>query len=414
MAPTLICNSFAPWEQVELEELFVHGERVLRVHRDDHWFDWHAKSWHPGVERLLDELFARERPDLVHVHHWIRLTSNLVEIADRRGIPAVVTLHDLYASCPRAFRVRPGDEACFRPLSTVSCRDCVPRMGHESAREIDEGIALFQDQYRSELMMARAIVTASSATADLVAEKAGIPRARFASLPLGYEPRFSGNVERKAAPAGAPLRLGYWGNLTRRKGAHVLLKAFRSAHALVGAGKIELHLLGKVDREEFATELKDLARELPVVFHGKYSYAQLAELGIQLAVFPMICFETFGFVLDEAFELGLPAIVTGIGAMPERAGASARIVPPNDVNALATAIVELSRDPAALVAMRSHIPARSPSPERHAELLLGIYREAQRSPRPDAEPIPFLRRAQYLLMQRESAERRIAPPDGPS
>ena len=39
---------------------------------------------------------ARERPDVLHVHQWIRLTSNLLEIADELGIPAVVTLHDLY------------------------------------------------------------------------------------------------------------------------------------------------------------------------------------------------------------------------------------------------------------------------------------------------------------------------------
>ena len=413
--PKLVCGSFTPWETAGIEEVEVQGERVLRVHRDDHWFDWHAKSWHPGVESLLEALFARERPDLIHVHHWIRLTCNIVEIADRLGIPAVVTLHDLYSSCPRVFRVRPGDEACFRPLSIASCRDCVPRMGHESMREIEAGIALFQDQYRSELALARAVITATSATADLIAEKAGIERAKFRSLPLGYEPRFPARAPTPAALPGRdePLRLCYWGNLTRRKGTHVLVKAFRAVCERSRPGRYELHLAGKVDRGEFESELRELARDLPVVFHGRYSYEQLAGLGIHLAVFPMICFETFGFVLDECFELGLSAIVTDIGAMPERAGAAARIVPRNDVAALAAAIEEFGVAPEKLAAMRTRIPSRSPLPEEHAAQLRDIYVEALGSLRNRAEVIPMLRRAHFLLLQRESAERKIAPPGGP-
>ena len=65
------------------------------------------------------------RPDLVHVHHWIRLSRHLVELFHDRGIPAVCTLHDLWTTCPIAFRVRKGS-FCELPAGAASCHDCAP------------------------------------------------------------------------------------------------------------------------------------------------------------------------------------------------------------------------------------------------------------------------------------------------
>ena len=141
-------------ERVVVERDEVDGLPVHRLHRDDLYFDHHAKMWHPEVEATFARMLRDWRPKLVHVHHWVRLTCNLVETCWRHGIPAVVTLHDCYTSCPRAFRRRPGDDSCRRELSAKSCGDCVPRYGHEPKEEIDAGIELFADHYRAELSLA--------------------------------------------------------------------------------------------------------------------------------------------------------------------------------------------------------------------------------------------------------------------
>ena len=86
---------------VEVQD--VDGIPVHRLHRNDLYFDHHVKAWHPGVTRAFDELLARHRPALVHVHHWVRLSCDLIEAARARGIPCVVTIHDFFTSCPRAF-----------------------------------------------------------------------------------------------------------------------------------------------------------------------------------------------------------------------------------------------------------------------------------------------------------------------
>ena len=416
MDVALLTGSMVPWATCGVEEVEVDGARVIRVHRDDHYFDVHAKAYHPGVERLLREILQRERPDLLHVHQWIRLTANLVEIADELGIPSVVTLHDLYTSCPRAFRVRVDDVACTRRLSVESCASCVPRYGHETEAEIAEGIRLHEAQYLSELSCARAVLVASEATAAMIAATTDCPRDRFTVLPLGYRRRFGGEppAPRPLPEGDQPFRFGYWGNLAPRKGVHVLLEAFAQ---LVDAGPprpVELHLYGGFATDAVKVQLEGLAGARPVRFLGPYGYDQLRESELHMAVFPMVCFETFGFVLDEAFELGLPCIVTDHGAMPRRAGDAALVVPPRDPAALAAVMSEVLARPALRDELRARNPGLPPTPREHAGRLARIYQAARTGPRlGNVLAVDSMRRAAFLITQRESAQRALHPGRGP-
>jgi glycosyltransferase involved in cell wall biosynthesis len=411
----LLTGSMHPWETCGIEEQSVDGVRVLRVHRDDWYFDLHSKAYHPGVERLVRDVLERERPDLLHVHQWIRLTSNLLEIADDFGIPAVVTLHDLYTSCPRAFRVDRMGVPCFRPLSVASCLRCVPGYGHESDAELAEGIELHHAQYQSELGRARCVLVPSPRVAEMIANTTGFPLHRFTILPLAYRPRLSIPVSRTPLPnGGEPFRFAYWGNVTERKGVHVLLEAVRALTARGAPRPFELHVFGGIDTDALRARLLDLAEDQPVVLHGRYDYEQLAAARLHMAVFPMVCFETFGFVLDEAVELRMPSIVTDIGAMPERGGAAVIAVPPGDVEALSRALEEVLARPALRDELAARLPALPPAPPDHARALLRIYDRARTAPPLAAvHPVDPLRRAAFAVMQRESALRSAHPEGKP-
>lgn len=374
-----------------------HGVRVLRLQREDWFHDHYARSYHAGASRLIRELFTREQPDIVHVHQWIRLSSDIVAIAYSLGIATVVTLHDVYTSCPRAFRVHRDQQPCFRELSATSCRECVPRFGLEPPAELDAGIELFRDQYRSELEMADRVLVAMRVTADLLSATTGLPRERYQPHDLPYRPRF-GEVQQ---PASDPLRFGYWGSLTQHKGPQVLLAAMRQ---VVGQTSlpVELHLFGPVAPEEFGEDLRRLAEGLPVTFHGAFEADALAAAGLHVGVFPVLCFEAFGLGLAECFELGLPAIVSDIGALAERVGEAGLRVPPGDVDALAKAMRTLAEDGDRRAALAGRIPSSSPTPPAHVEELIRIYRAVRDEPRRDPSPIPPERRAGFLGMQRES------------
>lgn len=387
---------------------------VHRLYRDDLYFDLWSKAYHAGAALAFDALLERSRPDVIHVHQWIRLTHDLVAIAARRGIPAVVTTHDVYTSCPRCFRVKPPDDSsCAARLSTDNCVPCVPRFGHETEREVAFGVDLYRDQMRAELGMAAKVLVASEATRDLITGTTEIPAEWFETMPLPYEPRFAGSP--RAEPASdAPVRFAYWGVLTHRKGAHVLAAAFAQLCREGLSRPAELHLFGGVDTETLDAELTEITRGCPVTRHGRYEYDELAAAGLHVGVFPMLCFETWGFVLDECYELGMPCITTHNGALSQRAGDAALRVPQGDVAALRDAMRSLVDDPAAIPRLRAAIPAPSPTEAEHVERLAGIYSDAVASgPGDRAEPVGAARRARWLELQRESALGRIIPPEGP-
>ena len=399
---------------VQVVEATVDGLPVFRLHRDDLFFDHHVKAWHPGVEARFEQLLRERRPALVHVHHWVRLTSNLVEICERVGVPAVVTLHDYYTSCPRAFRRRADDAACRRELSAASCRDCVPKYGYEPAHELDDGVTLFLDSYRAELALAKAVLVAVDSTGDLLAQTTGLDRSQYRTLPLGYRKRFDGMPALAPAAADRPLRFCYWGGVGRHKGVDVLLRAFRAVHEQ-RAGRAELHVLGGFESEAFEAELRGLQGELPVTFHGAFDPGQLHAVAPDVGVFPSTCMETFGIVLDECFELGRPCITSDLGALPERAGAAGLVAKAGDVGDLARAMLRLLDEPALWGELTGRIPAPPPGLDEHVDALAAIY-EGARAAAPDAPqftPVDRQRRLSFLLKQRDTAMSQLLPPGGP-
>ena len=403
------------WQpQVTVERDEVDGLPVHRLHRDDLYFDHHVKMWHPEVEARFVQMLRELRPAVVHVHHWVRLTCNLVELCWRNGVPAVVTLHDYYTSCPRAFRRRAGDEACRRPLSAASCGTCVPRYGYEPQAEIDAGIELYADHYRAELSLAAAVLVAVGSTADLLAETTGVPRDRYEVVPLGYKPRFTGMTPLAPPTAGGPLRFAFWGGVGRHKGVDVLLRAFRRLHT-GRPGRALLHVLGEAESPAFAAELRAAADGLPVTFHGAFDAVQLHAAAPHVGVFPSTCIETFGLVLDECFELQLPCITSDLGALPERAGAAGLRTRAGDEVDLATAMQRFVDEPALWQQLRSQRPSPSPDLAAHVEALLGVYERARQQPRrpPFVGPVSPERRVRFLQQQRESLLGKVIPPGGP-
>lgn len=401
-------------ERLTIERDEVEGLPVHRVHRDDLYFDHHVKMWHPGVEAAFVAFLRERRPAIVHVHHWVRLTCNLVEACWRNGVPAIVTLHDYYTSCPRAFRRRAGDEACRRALSAASCGDCVPKHGYEPKAEIDAGIELFADHYRAELALAAAVLVAVGSTADLLAKTTGVPRDRYQVLPLGYRQRFAGMPPLPAPVAGAPVRFAFWGGVGRHKGVDGLVRAFRQVHAS-HPGRASLHVLGGFESPEFERELRQAAEGLPVTFHGEFTAAQLHAAAPHVGVFPSTCLETYGLVLDECFELGLPCITSDLGALPERAAGAGLVAKAGDDAALATAMQRFLTEATLWSELRARRPAGSPDLDAHVTNLLAIYERARQQPRRPTftTPVPSERRIAFLMQQRESAMSRVVPPGGP-
>ena len=129
---------------------------LVRVHRHDLFFERWDKLHDPFVERAFLAWLDAFRPELVHIHHWARLTTGLVAACRRRGIPTVLTLHDLLSSCPRYHRVKADLSFCRDAPSPDVCRHCAPRWRFQGDAEIDASVRRFVDGMRAEVRDATA------------------------------------------------------------------------------------------------------------------------------------------------------------------------------------------------------------------------------------------------------------------
>lgn len=355
------------------------------------WREKRIDPYNPEAELLVRQHLATVRPDVIHVHHWLRLTNNIVSLAAELGIPAIVTLHDLWTSCARLHRQHKLGHFCQEPPSPSLCYSCVERFPWQGDAEVRQAIDLRQEQIAEELRLARCLLVPSEAHRQFVSKLLGISPDRLRVVPHGSIVRLFPHTGADQHPRfpHRPLRLAYWGYLVDFKGVHLLLEAIRQ---LKDPSGVEVYLVGPAPDARYFEYLQGLAEGLNVTFTGEYRPADLPCLDADIAVFPSLAYESYGFVLDEAFQLGLPVIVSDRGALVARAGRAGVSFSAGDAGALARRIHEILDTPSLLEDMRKTLPSSpSPSMMEHAQGLEAVYQEAIRiTPHPskalDSEP----------------------------
>ncbi|MEZ5988833.1 MAG: glycosyltransferase [Planctomycetota bacterium] len=396
-------------------------EDGVPVHRLRRSWAFHERWDHgssPEVAKLVREVLTEEGPDLVHVHHWSRLTRELVRLARTEGVPVVASLHDLYASCPRIFRVREGEAFCERPLSPTSCLDCVPREPWMSDDLVAQGIRWFASDLHAELEAADLRLVPSAAHARQLARHTGFAEADFVVEPHGSILTWPPRAPAAAWTGDRPLRVAHWGHLQAIKGVHVLAEALRT---LPRSEDVELLLWGPVQDEAYGRDLDARLKGLVVERREAFDRDDLRDLEADLAVFPTMAHESWSFVLDEAFALGLPVLGSDRGALPERIGAAGRCFPAGAHRALARLLTEVLEAPALLAEMRRELPAPVPMVEHERRLAARYAAVREAGPGqapPGVQPAELVRweriaqllerRARSLAGLREKAESELA------
>ena len=180
--------------------------------------------------------------------------------------------------------------------------------GMEPAAAVAEIGRLREDLLR-EIGLARERIALSSSQASILSRVTGRPLSDFRVLPLGPVKRLRRAPHRPRGP-GEPLRVISFGHLFHLKGQHLLLEAVRRARA---RERIRVALFGLVVYPEYEKRLRALAEGIAVEFRGTYEVQDLEGTDADLAVFPTLAAETYGFVLDEAAALGIPAAVPDLG-----------------------------------------------------------------------------------------------------
>ncbi len=169
-----------------------------------------------------------------------------------------------------------------------------------------------------------------------------------------------------------PKRLLFMGRVSPEKGVHVLIEAFRQVAERYPEAELDVvgpegvadrsfivdisndHRVRELSRYYGSSYLAALKKAVPptlvgrVRFSGVVPHEQTPKYYAEASAFvcPSVC-EAFGLPVIEAMASGLPVIASSTGGIPELVthGKTGLLVPPNDPQALASAISRLLDDP---------------------------------------------------------------------
>jgi glycosyltransferase involved in cell wall biosynthesis len=188
-----------------------------------------------------------------------------------------------------------------------------------------------------------------------------LPPSRLTTIHKGHNVDwYSGDSTPGLAEFGIPENafvVGFAGNIRPVKGVDVLL---RSAHLLPQSSDIHFLLVGEVRQKKIEELARDAGIRDRIHFTGFRKDAPALMEACDLFVMPSLEREGLPRALLEAMALGLPAVVTDVGGMPEVIvdNENGLIVPPSDPQALAEAIECLAHDPKRCAELGEHARER--------------------------------------------------------
>jgi glycosyltransferase involved in cell wall biosynthesis len=370
-SPLVIAGRGLACSGVEREEY--EGIPVFRLGKN---LLYHERWYHGFSPEILGELLQvlqDENINLVHIHHWMRLSFDLGAWVRAFGLPTVVTLHDLSTTCPRALRIQEGSKFCETEIGVEKCIPCVPREDWMRNEDLDFLLDWFSFAQERELHVGGALLAPSQAQRDFLLNKVDkelkikvIPHGCLPSMKPLLESRRQGSLQK-----GEPLKLAYWGHIQPLKGVHLILEA---VGRLDDPKRIKVLLWGEADDPFYASQLEELGQGLDLEWKQKFEPEDLVNLEADIAVFPSLAHETWSFVLDEAFAKGLPVLCSNRGALPERVGKAGLVFEAGDSASLAEKLQDILEHPALLEEFVEHLPSLQPM-DGHAKELELIYRE---------------------------------------
>jgi len=175
--------------------------------------------------------------------------------------------------------------------------------------------------------------------------------ARYPGAEVHVVPEGAPEVRRRPVrgTAGEPARVVAVGTALARKRMAVLVDAFASMAGATGSAGVELELIGAPGPD--SGEVQAAVDRLPAALRGRVRLrGALPDAEVRAALeratvvaVPSV-YEGFGLTVLEGMAAGAPVVTTSGGALAEVAGDAALVVPPDDAEALGSALRRVVTD----------------------------------------------------------------------
>jgi glycosyltransferase involved in cell wall biosynthesis len=331
-------GALAPWRAGILERAYCYPNRQEEISREVvQSLQYHpvrlcsalgSKDYYAAKKRWVDWMAARalRSGEYDFFHGWSGECFRSLTECRLRGIPSVMDVPTWHRN-----------KGVLKPTETKSEREA--RLRDRGWRDWRKHLHATRLQNLAEYDLADVLLMPSKRSAETF-RVAGLPDAKLHYVGRGVD------LERYQ-PAEAPpdiFRVVFVGALIRRKGVHLLLEAWRK----LNLPNAELVLVGAV-HDEIKPALQEFATA-SVTLQGFTSSVQDELRRSAVFAFPSEC-EGFAKSTLEAAACGLPLIATRESGDAIVDGETGWCIPPNHLDALASAIEQASKDRDKLRAM---------------------------------------------------------------
>jgi glycosyltransferase involved in cell wall biosynthesis len=347
------------------------------------------------IEKIFTNLLNEINPDIVHFQHLINLSVQLVDIAKKRKLPVIFTLHDYWCICPNIQLLDDSYNICEGPEENAeNCYNCWNKKQSEIICDyidnrfisyISEFLTIFlkiinrkhlfnnrKKFMESLLQKVDILITPSKFTKNIIKYKTSTP-ILISRNGLKIEKLTIKKKERKK------IIFGFIGTIERHKGIHIIIDAFSSIHD----NNIRLKIYGNYN--EKSKYLKKINRKINkdnrIFFMGSFEELNEPYSLIDVLIVPSIWFEVGGpTVILESFAFKTPVIASKIGCIPEFVNdeINGLLFKPGDKNDLCQKIKKIVKNPKLINLYKNNL--HSPrSMEEQAKEIESIYNYMLRS-----------------------------------
>lgn len=255
-----------------------------------------------SYKEIIEKLFETYKFDILHVHHFLYQTFDVIDIAKKYNVYSIISLHDMYMLCPTINMIY--EEKYCKINENRDCTKCLNRM-HGTNNDI---INKWKKTCNDVLSKFDKIIVPSENTKKRYLEE-------YKNLNIDVIEHGVNVIkvdENKNTSNDKKIKdIAFVGVMVPHKGSKILKSMIKNKHR-----NIRIHLFGSTDDKSLKKNKSNY------IYHGKYNREELPNLLVKNNI-KLVCIfstipETYSYTLTETFMAKIPVISFDIGAVAER------------------------------------------------------------------------------------------------
>lgn len=293
-----------PYEIIETPD---NSIKIIRVNKPGRDYTFRSKYIDEKLAKIFEKYLEKIKPDVVHIGHLSHLTTLIVRIVKKHGIPIIFTLHDYWMICVRGQLICDDSSLCSGP-DLQKCAKC-NRKYFTSQIEARSEIERWLKEFSEVNDQIDLFIAPSKFLREKYIEY-GIPEHKIVYMDYGFNTELFKNFKKKPSEK---IRFGFLGRIIPVKGIALLIDAFNE----IDHSKAELNIFGNLPSPYLY--LKERCINSGIHFKDGFDNRDIAKVfsEIDVLIVPSMWYENSPLVIHEAFLAKVLIITSNLGGMAE-------------------------------------------------------------------------------------------------